>query len=251
MPIGANYLRCKNLNARDINSSILNVYQIGPFTNENKMLLSLLKMVAAEPLYSTLRTVEQLAYSVSFDIYRTLNILHYKIGVESQETKFTAAYVDERIEHFRQNLLRTIEHMSQDDFDTIKATIVRNKLSDFNGVNEEAQHNWIEIDTNRYEFNRRYKEVECLTMITKDQLFEFYRAHCGPNERKLSIQIIGNAHGNEATNVNAAPLVETQRNNHSDGLTYIGFGGESKGNLIDDFMAFKNSLDIYPAERTS
>lgn len=211
------------------------------------MLVTLLKLVAVEPLYFNLRTTEQLAYSVSFDTYKSLNILGYKIGVASQETKFMAEYIDERIENFRRILMTTIEHMSDDDFNAIKATLRRNKLNELNDVSEEAQRNWNEINTNQYEFDRHYKEVECLSTITKHQLLEFYRTHYGQNERKLSVQIIGNGRGNETNKTNETDE-ETQQNISSDALSYVGFNGEPKGHLIDDFMAFKNSLDVYPAE---
>lgn len=226
----------------------MNFYQIGLFSLETQVLLHLLKMIADEPLYHNLRTIEQLAYSVSFSTYRIHNVLGYKIGVDSQETKFTADYVDERIENFRHILMAAIENMSDDDFRAIKATLARNKLSAFNDLDEEVQRNWSEIDTNQYRFDRQHKEVEYLATITKNQLLEFYRMHYGQNERKLSIQIIGNVQINE-THIEQADVQTQQSTSSLDGLSYVGFKGESKGHLIDDFMAFKNSLDVYENQK--
>lgn len=243
LPVDSYYLRCKNLNRLDVNSSILNVYQIGSYTYEKRVMLALLRLIASEPLYSNLRTAEQLAYSVSFETFKILNVLGYKIRVDSQETKFTAEYIDERIENFRHILMGIIETMSDEDFNAIKATLTRNKLSDFNGITDEAQHNWTEIHTNQYEFDRRYKEVDCLKTITKAQMLEFYRTHYGNNQRKLSIQIIGNANETNETNAN--------ENSSSDGLTYVAFRGQVKGHLITDFITFKNSLPIHPNENSN
>lgn len=227
----------------------MNFYQIVPFSYETQVLLQLLKIVADEPLYHNLRTIEQLAYSVSFKTYKTHNILGYKIGVDSQETKFTAEYIDERIENFRHILLTTIESMSDVDFDAMKGTLVRNKTTAFNELSEEVNNNWTEITTNQYEFDRRHKEIEHLATVTKLQLLGFYRMHYGQNERKLSIQIIGNAQINETKKDGTIVQPEQNSNSSIDELSYVDFNGESKGYLIHDFMAFKDSLEVYPVEK--
>lgn len=244
LPIGSNYLRCKNFNAQDANSAILNVYQIGPFSYESSALLDLLKDIAAEPFYHNLRTVEQLAYGVSFMKYNTDNCLGYKISVNSQESKFTAEYVDERIENFRRILATIIENMSQNDFDAIRESKMKEKSTEFKDLMEEVEHNWTQIELGLYEFDQRHKEIECLKSMTKQRLLAFYRAHYGQNERKLSVQIIGNAHANNANH-------ETAKHVDFDHLSYVAFNGESKGHLVDDYMEFKNRLDIYPTVETT
>lgn len=238
-------MRCKNLNEEDVNSAIVNVYQIGPYSYESQVLLDLLEIVANVPLFHTLRTVEQLSYTVMFTSNESENILHYEIRVASQESKFTAEYVDERIENFRRNLVKIIGNLSADDFDTAKMALARKKLKEPIDLDEEARQNWTEISKNRYEFDRRCKEVECLSTVTKERLLEFYRAHYGENERKLSIQVIGNTKKSD----NAKEMdvgTQPKTDDDDDGLSYVAFNGESKGYLIEDFMKFKSSLDTYP-----
>lgn len=248
LPIGANYLRCRNFSPTDINTAVTNLYQIGPISHRKKVLVAMLIMIGQEPLFNTLRTVEQLAYDVSFSIHKTYGILGYNINVNSRQTKFSAEHVDERIENFRQSLQTIIENISDENFNVIKTSLVKNMLSKDNKLTEEAVRNWNEIINGEYEFDRRVKEVECLSMITKNDLLEFCRLHHGENERKLSVQIIGNGNAN-VPNESGRSADSDSQPQHFDSLQHVEFNGALKGNLITDFMAFKNNLDIFPTTK--
>lgn len=242
-----------------MNTVISNFYQIGPISYRLQTLLDLLVMVAQEPLFDTLRNKEQLAYDVSFVLRDNFGILGYDIAVNSQETKFTASHVDERIENFRQELKTIIEQMTDENFDAIKLSLAKNKLNEDNKLSDEVHRNWAEITTREYEFDRLHKEVEYLATITKPQLLEFYCTHCDmENQRKLSVQVIGNAQAdkNDADNPDDIDLVaddgdfETRRSRFNS-LTYVDFDGEPKGNLIKDLMTFKNGLEVCAARTNS
>lgn len=257
LPIGANYMRCKTYHPKDVNTVITNFYQIGPISYRTHVLIDLLGMIAQEPLFDTLRNKEQLAYDVSFDLRDNFGILGYSITVNSQEPKFTVDHVDERIENFRNELASIIETMPDDDFNAIKASLAKIKLNEDNKLSEEVQRNWAEITTDEYEFDRPHKEVECLSTITKEQLLEFYRTYYGDNERKLSVQVIGNAQAKEVECSNEVDAefekdedLETRRMRF-DTLTYVNFSGKSKGNLIQDLGDFKTTLEIHSVTKTN
>lgn len=215
-------------------------------------------MVAQEPLFDTLRNKEQLAYDVSFSLRDNFGILGYCITVNSQETKFTADHVDERIENFRRELISIIDQMSENDFDAIKISLAKNKLNEDNKLGEEVQRNWAEITTDEYEFDRVHKEVEYLSTISKAQLLEFYRTHCDlENQRKLSVQVIGNPEADKIdTNSEDIESVcggedSESRRIRFDALSYVDFNGEPKGNLIKDLMEFRDSLEVYAVTKTN
>lgn len=257
LPVGANYLRVKTFHPKDVNTVITNFYQIGPISYRTHVLIDLLSMVAHEPLFDTLRNKEQLAYDVSFDLRDNYGILGYSITVNSQEPKFSVDHVDDRIEHFRRELSTTIETMPDDDFEAIKASLAKIKLNADNKLSEEVQRNWAEITTDEYEFDRPHKEVEYLSTITKQQLLDFYRAYSGEAERKLSVQVIGNAQKKEVDTPNNVEMefektvdLETRRKRF-DTLTYVDFNGEPRGNLIHDLMDFKKSLEVYSVTKTN
>lgn len=105
IPLGVNYLMCKNFNPSDANTTVCNFYQIGPCTLRNECIMDFIKLLTDENLFDTLRTKEQLGYDVSSAVRMNFGVLAYSITVNSQEDKFTASHVDERIESFRFVLL--------------------------------------------------------------------------------------------------------------------------------------------------
>lgn len=253
IPIGVNTLRCKSFNANDVNTSITNFYQIGPISFRTHVMIDLLSMIAQEPLFDMLRSKEQLAYDVSFNLRDNYGNLAYSITVNSQESKFTVDHVNERIEHFRHELISIIQNMPDEDFEEMKVSLAKIKLNEDNKLSEEVDRNWGEITSDDYEFERPDKEVECLPMISKDVLLQFYRSHYGENERKLSIQVVGNAtvENTDENGVDSVSGASEENGSHRklyDSLIYVDDGRE---NSICDIMQFKKTLEICPFIRTN
>lgn len=241
LPNGARYLRIKNFNLKDDVSTIKNFYQFGPESVDVGILLylmDLLDIIAKEPIYDMLRNKEELAYYVSFDSYSDLGNRGYTIIVNSQETKFSADHVDQRIEHFRQELLSIIEQLSSDDFEMFKKTLAMKKWTEHDKRVEGFQFNWFSNGELLYEFTLEH--IKHLMNITKAQLLKFYRTHLDAvNQRKLSIQVIGNAQADESDG-GSDDIVE-----NFETLTHLNFTGEPRGILIEDVMEFRNSLEAY------
>lgn len=177
------------MNANDVNTVTCNFYQIGPITIKTNALIDLLMMIAEEPLFDSLRSKEQLGYDVFCQLHDNHGILAYSIMVNSQETKFSAEHIDERIEAFRSALLKIIREASDGDFEQYKESVVKIKLTDDNNLNDEVCRNWTEITTNEYAFDRVTKEVECLKNITKSELVAFYEKHLLEHTKKFSVQV--------------------------------------------------------------
>lgn len=211
--------------------------------------------VADQQLFDTLRNKEQLAYDVSFKEHDNFGILGYSITVNSQESKFSVDHVDERIENFRYELISIIENMSDDNFDAIKASLAKNMMNEDNELSDEVNRNWGHINSNVCDFDRLRREVESLSTITKNQLLEFYLAHYGDKERKLSVQVIGNTQVNEPDLSNDVGMeLEINRNSEArrfDALSHVDFYGESRGGLIKDLMEFKKNLEVYSVIKTN
>lgn len=257
VPLGASYLRCKTFHPKDVNTVITNFYQIGPISYRTHIMIDLLTMIAQEPLFDTLRNKEQLAYDVAFSLRDNFGILGYSITVNSQESKFSVDHVDDRIENFCRELPGNIEAMPDDHFNAIKVSLSKIKLHEDNKLSEEVVRNWAEITSDEYEFDRNQKEVDCLATITKEQLLEFYRNHSGDNERKLSVQVIGNAleNANDSQHEGETEFGSTEdleaHRKRFDTITYVNFNGKPKGHFIEDLMKFKDSLEVYPVTRTN
>ena len=101
LPGGAAVLRCDSLaNTSDTNTLVTNYYQAGPGSIRDQAVLDTIVLLMEEPVFDTLRTQEQLGYSVSMTARNTYGVLGLSVTVNTQATKFTPQHVDERIEEF-------------------------------------------------------------------------------------------------------------------------------------------------------
>lgn len=189
LPKGQHYLRCPTMNDTDVNTVTANYYQIGPITIRVNCLIDLLILIAEEPAFDQLRSKEQLGYDVDCSIRDNYGILGYTILINSQEHKFEAEYIDERIEAFRKEFLEIIANISASDFEQFKDTLIKLKLTDDSHLKDELIRNWAEVTTDEYLFDRHKKEVECLKTITRTEFIQFYVDHFENGTRKLSVQV--------------------------------------------------------------
>lgn len=249
IPRGSNYLRAQSFNPNDVNSEISNFYQIGPISFRTQVLIDLLMMIAEEPLFDILRNKEQLGYDVACTARDNYGILGYSIDIHSQESKFSADHVDERIENFRTELLSIIEKMPLGEFEEYKATLAKIKLTEDSKLNEELVRNWAEVTTGDYAFDRHPKEVQILVNISHAEFLQFYRDSYCENKRKLSTQVIGSS---SVANGDKNELDDNEVQDAKDeilsfdDIIYVDFKKPNSGTLIKDIVEFKKKLDIYP-----
>lgn len=193
--IGTTYFKVKSMLPNDTNSVIKNYYQIGKAFPLVESKLEILQKIIREPMFNMLRTQEQLGYSVSCSVKRDYKMLGFVITIESQEVKNPAWLVDGKIGFFLQQFIATLQMMSDDDFDTIKNSIIALKQSTDNDLMSEVERNWKEIMRGRNVFDRSKLEIRKMQLITKTDLIKFYEEHfiCPESVRKLSVQVLSNA----------------------------------------------------------
>lgn len=195
LPVGVEYFKVRSMLIKDKNSIVKNYYQIGEESLESECLIEILTKVIREPLFNTLRTQEQLGYSVSCSSKKEDNFLGFIITVESQERKNPSWLVDGRIERFLKEFSKTFESMEEEEFEIIKQSIIAQKRSADIDLECEVIRNWIEIRDGKYKFNRNELEIMQMELITKSDVITFFIDHLITPERvrKLSIQVIANA----------------------------------------------------------
>lgn len=193
--IGTTNFKVKSMLPNDTNSVIKNYYQIGKSTLVEESKLEILQKIIREPLFNVLRTQEQLGYSISCSVKRDYRMLGFVITIESQEMKNPAMLVDEKIEQFLKLFIRTLHMMTDDDFDTIKNSIIALKQSTDNDLMSEVERNWKEIMRGRNKFERSELEIRKMQLISKVDVIRFYEEHfvCSESVRKLSVQVLSNA----------------------------------------------------------
>lgn len=273
--MGAHYLRCASQNASDVNTLTCNFYQIGPITIRTNSLIDLLMMIAEEPLFDCLRSKEQLGYDVFCKLHDNYGILGYSITVNSQETKFSAEHIDERIEVFRAGLLTLIQDTSDRVFEQYKESVIKIKLTDDNNLSDEVSRNWTEITTNEYAFDRAAKEVECLKNVTKSEFLAFYEKHLLEDTKKFSVQVkrfhfsktfvrfkiqlfffsYYQVIGRSDAQLDSASQTDDDVpislfDKRFDKLNFIPMSNSDRGTLIENIRSFVNTLELYPVTKT-
>lgn len=229
IPAGATYLRVKSLLPNDKNSMIKNYYQIGKASTESECLLELLVKVMREPLFNSIRTNQQLGYSVSCSSKNDNNVLGFTITVESQEKRNSSWTVDDKIESFLQSFSVILEQMEESEFETMKKSVLLHKRSPDTDLEKEVNRNWNEIKESKYQFTRNEIEAQQLELLRKSDLTIFFKDHFQSDTiRKLSVQVIANADDDVS-------LLQH-------GYLHLDFLNEEKHRTVKNIAQFKCSL---------
>lgn len=237
IPTGSTYLKVRSFLPNDKNSVIKNYYQIDTNGLESQCLLELIVKIMREPLFNTLRTREQLCYSVSCAIKNDENVYGLSIVVESQEKRNSARLVDARIEKFLWDFATLLSEMCDDDFETMKSSIINQRRSHDIDLESEVNRNWCEVREKKYNFERHEIEARQLEILNKKSLEIFFRENIlGEHRRKLSVQILANS-GEDDT------LLQH-------GYIHLNFiCDDHTQNSVCDLMKFKQSLEPFTFTR--
>ncbi|WIA17248.1 hypothetical protein OEZ85_014121 [Tetradesmus obliquus] len=196
-------------NPEEENCCVEAYYQIGMSTDLRlRVLTDLMDQVLYEPVYDTLRTKQQLGYSVSSGARLTHGVCGFCVVVVSPA--FSAAEVEGRIEAFLQDFAGTLQAMPQEEFGRHKAALASNKLQKDTALAQEADRAWEQVFNARYEFICKEQEAALLQSITLAELQQFYATHVAPSSaqrRKLTVRVIPNRQG-KATAAAAAQGAE-------------------------------------------
>lgn len=163
-------------------------YQFGLYNDEHVALMDLLEAVLEEPYFDSLRTKQQLGYSVSCGCRNTFGVLGFCFQVVS--SSYSLAEVQAKMLSFVDGVPNIIRLMSKTDFkDHIDAIIIE-KLQIETVLGDAAAKNWDEISDRRYDFNSCQKHAAILRGATKESLCAFASSFLlEGNRRMMSIQV--------------------------------------------------------------
>jgi len=228
---GSYYLQVNTLNTGDSNTLVTNYYQAGPGCIRDNVILELAITVMEEPVFDTLRTKEQLGYSVYCSVRNTYGVMGFSIIVNTQASKYSSDHVDERIENFLQEFLK--DHLNEEKVgDAIKSVIKQKVRADVT-LSEEVDRNWSEILSSEYLFNRYEKELSILNQISYKEVLDYFTPLlCGEKTcRKLSVQVIGAKEKIEEENVDKNFVLDVVKTHDK---------------CVQDIEKFRDSLKIHP-----
>ncbi|KAL7413771.1 Metalloenzyme, LuxS/M16 peptidase-like protein [Mrakia frigida] len=201
-------------NKANPNSGVEYYCQVGSSTSDSlRPLASLFSQIAREPCFDTLRTKEQLGYLVSSGGRSHSGTVGFHILVQSQND---SNYLENRIEAFLVTLEKTIEEMSEEEFEKQKQSLIDNKLQKVKNLYEESSRLWRHIQDGYFDFQRREKDVATLRTITKSDLLSFFLSYIhpsSPTRRKTSVHLKTQYVGPLFNPASAQPIVQTMMEN--------------------------------------
>ncbi|KAK4699534.1 insulysin, partial [Phenoliferia sp. Uapishka_3] len=190
LPTGSNIvLRPVVSSPENVNSAISTYYQVGPRRDHLlRMKLQLFAQIAKVPVFSTLRTKEQLGYIVSSSLWKSGGMSGFKVIIQSEKT---ADFLDERIEDLWSGFGTYLAEMTAEDFEKQRASLVNTKLEKPKNLGQETSRYWGQIESQTFDFLHRERDASIISIITKDDLIQFFDTyiHPSPTRAKLSIQM--------------------------------------------------------------
>ncbi|KAK4058714.1 metalloprotease [Microbotryomycetes sp. JL221] len=190
LPLGSNLVcRPQVPSSENVNSAAVVYFQVGSITNHDEMVrLHLFAQIVKVPVFSTLRTKEQLGYIVQSSTWTSNNIQGFRVVVQSEksveflESRIETLWLDPVSKHF--------ENMSDEEFEKHKIGLINRKLEKVKSLSQETSRYWSEIEDGTLDFFHREREAALISELTKQDVFDFFKRFVHPSSDtrvKLSI----------------------------------------------------------------
>ncbi|GKV32543.1 hypothetical protein SLEP1_g41139 [Rubroshorea leprosula] len=227
---GMNYFYSKEvLNPSDENSALLHYIQVHRDDFMLNVKLQLFALIAKQPTFHQLRSVEQLGYITSLQQRNDCGIHGLQFIIQS--TVKGPEHIDLRIQAFLQMFETQLYKMTPDEFKSNVNALIDTKLEKHKNLWEESAFYWREIANGTLKFDRIEAEVAALRQLTQPELIDFFNQYVkvgAPQKRTLSVRVVGKGHlaDYKTTKSEAAQPGE-----------------------IDDIFSFRKSLPLYGSFR--
>ncbi|KAH9679021.1 Insulin-degrading enzyme-like 1 (peroxisomal) [Citrus sinensis] len=155
---GKNYVYSnQGLNPSDENSCLVHYIQVHRDDFLMNVALQLLNLIAKQPAFHQLRTVEQLGYITALRRRNDFGIHGVQFIIQSSVKG--PKYIDLRVESFLQMFESKLYEMTSDQFKNNVNALIDMKLEKHKNLNEESGFYWREISDGTLKFDRREAEV--------------------------------------------------------------------------------------------
>ncbi|KAL9411813.1 hypothetical protein AB3S75_045418 [Citrus x aurantiifolia] len=225
---GKNYVYSnQGLNPSDANSCLVHYIQVHRDDFLMNVKLQLLALIAKQPAFHQLRTVEQLGYITA--LLRRNDFGIHGVQFIIQSSVKGPKYIDLRVESFLQMFESKLYEMTSDQFKNNVNALIDMKLEKHKNLKEESGFYWREISDGTLKFDRREAEVAALRLLTQQELIDFFNENIkagAPRKKTLSVRVYGSLHApelKEETSESAEPHIVH----------------------IDDIFSFRRSQPVY------
>jgi len=160
-----------------------------------KIMNMLLENYLNSPYFAEIRTKQQVGYIVwsMYDEDRGVNYLSLTV----QSNRYPSHYSAIKIMEFLDSMKDKILNIDNDEFQTYKNSIMNIiKEKDLN-LKKEVDRHWFEMATHQYIFDRKEKEADILTGLTKEEFLAFVKNVIWEEPRILEIHSVCESHKEE------------------------------------------------------
>lgn len=196
----SNYL-VNHLDLTNPNSAVISIFQIGPETLKSQSAVLILANYLREPSFDTLRTKEQLGYSVSVMSRKIRSCMFFSINVQSAVK--SCAYVTSRISAFIDSMKTKIQAMTDDEYSEVKNSALKRHSKKEISLTEKYDKFNLEIIRGSYWFNRKEDiEIE-LKNMSKQEFVEFFMDTFYNRQARIDIEVISENLKSENSTLNS------------------------------------------------
>jgi nardilysin len=184
------------INAEEENSAIEVYFQCDPSHDAHaRAVLDCVDQLVYEPCYDTLRTKEQLGYTVTSGPRLTHGISGFCVVVQSGV--HGPVHLNSRVDVFLSGFLDKMKITEPAEFEKNRQALLANKLMKDRNLAEEAERAWDAITNRGRDFKLREEEIEAIKNLKHEEVVEFFEKKIAPGgseRRKLAVHIAGKAH---------------------------------------------------------
>lgn len=189
LPRGTSYVCRRPVpSPENVNSAASVYYQVGSASDDELVArLSLFAQVAKVPVFSTLRTKEQLGYIVSSSSWIHNAVAGFRVVVQSERQP---EYLDERIEALWAAFGAYLDEMPAEVFEKERASLVASKLEKPKNLAQESSRYFEQIRTGVYDFGARTRRAAIIAGLNKADLKEFFETYISttsPKRAKIAV----------------------------------------------------------------
>ena len=197
MPPGSNYIYEHTLqDPANVNHCIEYYLHVGNQTDRLVRAKSLLfGQMTSEPAFDQLRTKEQLGYVVWSGARYSSTTVGYRVIIQSERT---AKYLESRIDSFLTAYGKTMEQMSDDEFESHKRSIINKRLEKLKNLSSETSRFWSHIGSEYYDFKQHEVDAETVRALTKEDMAAYFMQYIDPASKaraKLSVYMNAQSDG--------------------------------------------------------
>ncbi|XP_059646301.1 insulin-degrading enzyme-like 1, peroxisomal [Cornus florida] len=217
----------EGLNPSDENSALVHYIQVNQDDFMLNVKLQLFALIAKQPAFHQLRSVEQLGYITVLMQRNDSGIRGLQFIIQS--TVKGPRHIDLRVHAFLKMFETKLYEMSNDEFKSNVNALIDMKLEKHKNLREESGFYWREISDGTLKFDRRECEVAALKQLTQKELIDFFNEYVkvgAPGRKTLSVQVYGNLHSSEFKTDKSEPA-------------------ETNFVQIEDIFSFKRSQPLY------